>query len=496
MNKLIKLILPLVLLLAACEDFDEINRDPNNPVDAAPFELLPVAQSAYGFVFANNLNRISATLIQQLNNSRFEYFNLNGGDVVNDWNTIFRGLRNLEEVIDKSEVNGNTQYVGIGKIQKAYIYSMMVDLWGDLPFTEALEGEQNLTPDFDQASLIYDQLFILLDQGINALESPDAGAIENDIIYEGNKDLWIKMANTLKLKLYNQIRLARPAEALAGITNILQSDAPLISNNGENFEFPFTSTTAPENRNPMFQTSYVSKGENDLSVTFDSLMEVSSDPRYPYYIYHQDDEFIGRFPADDITPREGNEDDVSVLGIYPAGGLYDDGAAITVSAQTGSGNAPLRMITYFTRKFIEAEAALTLGTPGDPRELLQEGIQASFNDINEFVRGNAPVIGQDTIDYYINERLTAYDAATTDEERLAVIMLEKYKSLAGNNAIESYTDYRRTGYPELNDPLNPEGPFPLRLPYQTEELLTNPNAPESQPPPTAPIFWDVNDAQG
>ena len=488
--KKIVLFFILILVYSSCEDFDEINQDPNNPVTADPFELLPTGQLSYGFVFANNLNRITSTFVQQLNNFRYEFYNLSGGDVVNDWNTLYRGLRNLEEVIEKGAENEALQYVGVGKIQSAYVYSMMVDLWGDIPFQEASEGEENLSPAFQDAEEIYNDIFEMLDEGIADINN-STGPILNDLIYEGNKQLWIKMANTLKLKLYNQIRLVDPQRAREGITQLLETDVPLINENEENFEFPYYNNTTPENRNPYFQSSYVSKGENYLATTFDEIMQIGSDPRYPYYIYQQAPDFIGRYPADNLSDRGGDEDDRSVIGIYPAGGLYDDGGTVIVTGESAKGNAPIRLITYFMRKFIEAEAALTLNTPGDPRELLEEGIQASFDDINDFVRGEAPPLEQDTIDFYINDRLAAYDTTSTDEQRLEIIMTEKYKALVGNG-IEMYTDYRRTGYPVLNEPLSPEGPFPLRLPYQSDEMITNPNAPENQPSPTEPVFWDIN----
>ena len=154
------------------------------------------------------------------------------------------------------------------------------------------------------------------------------------------------------------------------------------------------------------------------------------------------------------------------------------------------------MLTYFQTKFNEAELRLTLGLGGE-REAFEEAVRASFAKVNSVVTtsgADAPLIPADSIDAYVNQALERYDTASN---KLEVILTEKYIASFGYG-IDIYTDYRRTGFPVINDPEtdnDPEtirtGPFPVRLPYYTNELRTNPNAPEQQPNiATDRIFWD------
>ncbi len=487
----------LVFLLGAtgCEDYLDINEDPDNANDAAPYQLLPGTQVWMGFTMANNLNRLTETLVQRITNSRYEFYSLNGGEVDNDWDRTYRTLLNIEDIIEKAEANGDLNYAGVAKLEKAYIYSVLVDLFNDVPFSEASQGAGNFSAKFDDAAEIYDQLFLLIDEAIANLEEEDQvalGGAGDDLIYNGDEEDWISMGNSLKLKMYNQIRLVDPQRAAQGISALLAEPTALINSNAENFELPFFESTSPNNLNPYYQTFYVTKDENFISTKFDSLLSANEDPRYPYLIYHQDGDFYGRAPGDGITIRGNDANIRSIYGVYPAGGIYDDGSAESVAADEGPGDAPMRMITYPMVKFVEAEAQLTLeGVSGDPAVAFEQALRASFAEMMAYsTTRQSPALAQDAIDLYVSSRVNAFKEAETVREKLEILITEKYVALIGNG-IESYNDYRRTGFPVLAKAITPEGPFPLRLPYSATELEANPNAPD-QPLDTTPIFWDIN----
>lgn len=486
----------MVFTTTSCEDYFDINEDPDNPTNANSFQLLPGTQAWIGFGTMDALNRITETWTQRITNSRYEFYAPNGGEINNDWDRAYRTLLNLEDIIELSATREAWHYTGVAKLQKAYLFSILVDLFDDIPFSEASKGAENFAAEFDDSEQIYDQLIALIDEGIadlNETSTTILGGNDDDLVYGGDVENWIKMGNTLKLKLYNQIRLVEPQVAAQGIDALLNNPDKLIQSNAENFNIPFYPNASPNNLNPYYQTFYVTKGENHISTFLDSVLNANEDPRYPYLIYNQSGNFAGRKPGDGITIRGNDANTKSIYAVYPTGGLYDDGGSVNVDAQSGDGDAPARLITYYMRKFIEAEAKLTLeGVDGNAAEALEEAIRASFDDILSFSRAKgAPNLTDDEIDLYVDARMAAFEAAATEEEKLEIIMLEKYVALTGNG-IETYNDYRRTGYPVLANPITPEGPFPLRFPYATSEIESNPNAPEEQPADTAPVFWDIN----
>ena len=147
-------------------------------------------------------------------------------------------------------------------------------------------------------------------------------------------------------------------------------------------------------------------------------------------------------------------------------------------------------------KFILAEAALTLGTPGDARQLFQDGIIAHLNSVNTVssTSGNSsPAMSAATITAFALKNVTAYNAADADG-KLNLVMTQKYIALYGNG-MEAYNDYRRTGFPILAAPVAPLNVFPLRLSYSSTELSTNSTVTaKASALQTAqqftPVFWD------
>ena len=141
------------------------------------------------------------------------------------------------------------------------------------------------------------------------------------------------------------------------------------------------------------------------------------------------------------------------------------------------------------RLYIEAEAALTLNASvsGTAEELFEQAMNASFQEVN---RLNAPNISGTDIDTYVQARLVEYTDSSTTSSKLNLVMQEKWIALFGNG-IESYNDYRRTGFPVLPEPMETNNLRLLRFPYPNDELDSNSNAP-SQPDRNTPVFWDVN----
>jgi hypothetical protein len=160
----------------------------------------------------NGLSHPTAALMQQLSSTRgIGYFQQSGDSFGTQWSGLYADmLSNNEQIIKQGTAEQSWNYVGIAQLQKAFVVSQMVDMWGDIPYSDALQGSGNRAPKFDKDSDIYADLFRLIDEGIANLAKPasrDVGAA--DLIYTGNLTKWAHFGRTLKLKLYNQIRLTQ-----------------------------------------------------------------------------------------------------------------------------------------------------------------------------------------------------------------------------------------------------------------------------------------------
>lgn len=522
-------LIAILLLAGSCKDFVNINDDPNNPTTPVLELLLPGTQVSMAGSM-KDINQGTSVLVQQLYTTAASRNFQDGSDYQQSWNALYtQALNDLEIIIKEGTTQQRWAYVAIAKLQKAYLYSIMVDMWGDIPYAEASQANSIENPAFESGTEIYDKIFALIDE---ALADADKGPFTinpntADIIYRGNKDAWIRMANSLRLKLFNQIRLVQPDRAKSGIEALITSNAPLIINNSQDFSFRFGSSETPANRHPWHRNEYQATKVYYMSQGFMLRLFNNDDPRLRYYFFRQNatatvgngnngNGYFGRFTGDPTGVPNDNARRTTV-GVYPAGGLFDNGpinnlpatnvfitntgttASFKVVGNTdGTGAGILPYITNSMVKFILAEAALTLNTPGDVKQLLKDGVEANLNSINAFSTssGNqAPTMSAATITGFSAKIIDEFDKAD-EAGKLNILMTQKYIALYGNG-MEVYNDYRRTGLPVLPAPQAPLNTFPLRLTYSITELASNTNVSGNADAlqtaqQTTPVFWDQN----
>ncbi|UII27082.1 SusD/RagB family nutrient-binding outer membrane lipoprotein [Fulvivirga maritima] len=527
-------LLIIITALNGCGDFLDINEDPNNPgIDNAPASLLlsgvQVDMSESLGMQVGGLGQITSLYMHQIvrRGSLNDYgVSGNDGGITNPWDNLFANvLTDVDILINDAEASGQLGYSGVGKLIKAYTYSIMVDVWGDVPYTERGLGQENPAPVFDDGEDIYAEVHLLIDEAIADLSSDTPGEVEGDLIYGGELDEWIRFGNTLKLKMYNQVRLVQNVST--DVQELMDADM-FIDDIEFDFELNYGTSQSPDDRNPGYSQEYA-EGAAFYSVS-PYLFEIMtgrqtffpqegnplngiSDPRAPYYWYNQlspgEDaenptsykvgEFVSIYAFSfNIDPNEGfdQSSSKSILGLYPVGGAYDAGEGGTASFSVGRGDAPLRMLTYYDVLFIMTELANAEVIAADERVLFEQAMIAAFNKVNEVASAaSAPTISDADRNDYIDEVLAIFDGANQDD-RLRLIMTEKWIASFGFG-VDSYTDYRRTGYPLLHDG-NTDNlnvtvrtrDYPVSLPYNINDISLNPNAPPQRRTALDKVFWD------
>ncbi|MEO1052462.1 MAG: SusD/RagB family nutrient-binding outer membrane lipoprotein [Bacteroidota bacterium] len=471
----------LALSATSCEEFFDINDDPNNPVDVTAGQLLPAIQVTTAFNMGNAMQRATGALVQRyagIGNQigRYDTYDFQTADFNNAWARTYAGvLLDLKRIQELSEPNGDNTFIGISQIMMAYNYAQFTDLFGDIPFAQALGEIELLDPDFDQQENIYPAIIQMIDDGIASLQLPDQGVNpgNTDRIYGGDIDQWVRFANTLKLKLQLQKRLADPTGSTNAINQLIADDQ-LLRNNGDNFSVAYT--TDLNNQHPMYAFAFLNRqGDIAVSQRFIDSLVILDDPRIPVYL-------------DNNGQASANDPDSLIYTGFQNGSTATP-PLVTVRARLGvfpvgaNGEAPERMLTYYQLQFMLAEAAVTLGTTGDARDYLEEGIVGAMGEAG---------VAQADFDAYLQARLTAFDNATTDDERLSIIMRDKWVALFGNG-IDSWTDWRRTGFPAFQlsqTVLSPDGDFPRKMLIPQNELAANPKSPTNDRI-NIRVWWDV-----
>ena len=532
---------------AGCKNFFDVNVNPLSPVSVGLYSLLPVTQVSMAENLGNNIGGLSQytmALMQQLYNTRnIGNFQQTGDSFTGPWAGLYRGvLVNNELIITQGTQEQRWDYVGIAQLQKAYVVSQMVDLWGDIPYSEALRGAANPAPRFDRDEDIYNGtssiqgLFTLIDEGLANLAKtgvlPTSPVLSSvDLVYRGsgNIEKWARFGRTLKLKLYNQLRKTKSAAEVQNLVRPLLNAPGSLMQEGEDFQLTYSGTVNPDNRHPGYAADYSANPENRIGRYFYEDMFRNNDPRIPYYFYHQvgrgappvtQQDYVSSLDPRFVTVRPGSSGPFvssastanfqTIQGLYPVGGRYDDGIGGKNTQNPGKAKAPQRLLTYYSRKYIEAELQLTVfNDAAAARIALRQALYASFHKVNTIAAEDGSPVMDTTrtsaAGRYILAALGRYNTAPNTDEKLEVIMYEKYVASFGYG-VDVYTDFRRTQHPRIRvsqQVANPSrgllpddgatqgnGVFPRRLFYPINDLLLNPNSPGSQRDPNAPIFWD------
>ncbi|MCZ2845263.1 MAG: SusD/RagB family nutrient-binding outer membrane lipoprotein [Candidatus Bathyarchaeota archaeon] len=548
--------LSLSLSMVGCSDYLDVDTDTDAPVSAPIEQLLPNIQQGVGnfgdhrlwsgVVLSVYTHQFTTREDPDQYGTRPSYF-----AIENEWDNVYLTLTDIESLITTATESGDMQYAGVAQLMKAFLMASAVDLWGDVPYTEATQLEGGIiSATFDEQTMIYQSVLDLIDTAkanINSDEGIAPG--DEDLFYAGNMDQWIRFANTFKLKLYNQIKTTSlfdqsAFDALVSEDNFFQSSA-------DDFEFLSTTAKSPtDERNELWKDAYLStQFGNYISPWMYEILKGWNpriftgieDPRIPYFWVNQLKD--GQLPLDQGDAETGNpnadywdedtgffsirfgsigpdrdhsvENSATYPGIFPAGGLYDENEGYTIGATSGTGLAPHRILTYDEFLYIQAELIHEGYMSGDAQEKLGEAMEASFEKVDEISQAAAtesqdvPILsGSDEVTAYIDAVLAAFEGASK-EKQLEIIMTQKWVSTFGDH-VDQYNDYRRTGYPILADPLGPgpeyqldmgdfplddgvtvqNSPFQVSLYWPQNELNLNQNAPAQKDTGAYKIFWD------
>lgn len=487
------------LFFSSCEKFFDVNDDPSNVKQAPIANILPSITVNVGYLGASDLHRYGNLIVQQFsgqttNTSRtfvdYERYFITNSDVNNQWSTLYATiLADIAKIIPQAENDKSPHYTGVARLLKAYVYQLIVDAWGDVPYTEATQFGQNLYPKYDDDEMIYKDLIKTIDSAIVNLNEPTSvyEPNQNTTIYPGKwsdvKTNWIKFANTLKLRIYVHYSKKDPAFATSQITTLVNSGVPFFTSNADNFEMNFLSEAARQNPNTSIEGGQFRNSFFPNRFIVD-IMNSNADPRRTTYFvpfpYNSSPATYKGASVLDNSSVAYSRLNSFLKGDATIGNVtVNADGTITDASITWSGNAPTRLLTFAEYNFIRAEAALTLNAPGDAQQFFQAGIKASMAE-SQVSTANA--------DPYITAKGTL---TGTTQQKLEQIINEKYVANFGV-VMEPWSDWRRTGYPAITPlPLSVAvyDKVPRILVYPLSETSSNPNTP-ARADLLQRVFWD------
>jgi hypothetical protein len=462
-----------IIGLAACSDFGDMNQNPNAPteINNNP-ELLLTGISknlvnqmvSNGWSEGNVMGQYAAKIVF----TAFDQFEW--GTNTGTWNTFYTMGRETQNLVTIAETTNNDSYKAVALILNAWTFQIATDIWGDIPYSEALKGKTEgiNTPVYDKQADVYAALITNLETA-NTLLSNTTTAVKGDIIFNGDLLKWQKLGNSLRLRLL--IRMTNvsdsPVNIAAKIKEIVSNPSanPVIETNSDNALLVYTSS-AP-NVHPLSTQAGHRIGSYDeyrMSETAEKIMKASNDPRQEVFYAPTENSVVAGSPAYsgmlngvvDGSAYEYKGGPANISKINPQKFYY--------SANAAHGIIMLASEVYFTI----AEAAIRypeVAAVADAKTSYEKAIQLNF----DYWGKTMPA------DFLTRQSLSAdYNVPVAFDNNIETVINQKWIALFYTD-FQGFIEYKRTGFPRLIKP-GPDAQknvYPSRFLYPTSEQALN-----------------------
>ena len=445
--------LGLTLLFAAfmtiaCNDFGDINISPNNPAKPNSAGLLTDAMTTIGGVatavvpslYTQQLGDVTYIEESRYKTVNFDYSGFYTGPL-NGLQLVIKLNTDAATKITAAANGSNANQIATARIVKAFLYLIMTDRWGDIPYSGALKGKENFSPAFDKQQDIYADLFKELKEAQAQFDGGDH--VVGDILFGGDTGHWKKFANTLRAIMALRLSKVDPAKGKTEFVAALADG--VFSANADNAQYHFLADAVYQH--PIF-SNYIVENRKDYAVSnvMIGTLERLHDPRLPAF-------------ADQAAATKTYQG--VPYGVFPPTWSAQEVSLIATSVREQ--DSPANILTYAQLLFAKAEAAKMGWITGNPKTFYEDAIKASLQQWDVYTAADfAAYIAQPTVAY-------------SDAKALELIGTQRWLALYFQ-AYESWAEWRRTGFPVLIPPvkaLNVSGKIPRRMAYPTSEATLN-----------------------
>lgn len=430
----------LAISVVGCHDLDQLNEDPNKIKESDPYLILTkVEKSAFSL---QNIDKEYAArmIIQTDGESTFQYFK---------WGSKgfdrYKDLLQVQKMMEEATRTGKEEYLAVGHFLKAHLFYELTMTFGDIPFSEALQGEGTIQfPKYDEQEAVFVGILEELEQASQALKKEKT--LQGDIIYSGNLNRWEKLIESYKLKVLMTLSKKQKAGTIevAKRFNEIYQKGILLMDNADNGQLTFFDQAG--SRYPQFNSSSYGSSMY-MSGTFIDLLKELKDPRLFAFAQRTasaleqglaEDNFSGYNGGDPTVPYAENEKLVQSKNISKVRSRY-------YQDPTNETNV---ILSYAELQFILAEAAARGWIAGNAEEFYLKGIKGNFDYYAQYAKGLTQYYAADKFEAYVEQPTVRYKGGSLNVQ-LEQILTQKYVIMFHQAGMTTYFDYLRTGYPAL-----------------------------------------------
>jgi len=439
----------------ACKKYSDFQTNPNLPSTGTPALLL--TDICYSIFYTDNTQ--AAFAVRHLT-----YYERGNSSVDYSWREgsfdNYNILRQVMQMDSLAQQTGQQQYFGLTKFFRAVLFSQMTEVFGDIPYSQALQGvSANFTPEYDTQESVYAGILAELEDANNLLDN-SKGKINGDIIYDGNADQWKKLVNAFKLRLLIHLSKKESNTTLdikTQFQNIVSNPSkyPLFTGNSDNAQLVFNST-ATNNYYPDYGYLSLSTAVS-MEKGFVDILKDLKDPRLFEFA-----EPISGLAAGDFNNYEGVDAGLTIADQQTTSA---NASRIKSRYYDDKINEPWIFLGYAEQEFLIAEAISRnwITGAGTAQEHYENGVIASMSFYN---------ISEADANAYLQHANVAFDAGNA----LYLIAIQKHIAFYMNGDWEAFMEQRRTGIPTLSVGAGTynDGKVPKRWLYPQSEYDYNP----------------------
>jgi len=439
------------MVSASCKkELANINKNPNATENPQPGYLLTAAEKLTADAYWGVDNNLNSSLLFVQHWAKIQYtdpdrYIFNNSSFTSLWKTLYsQSITDLNQVIAIGDQQANANYKGVALTLRSWVFQILTDAYGDIPYTQAGKIDSFLTPAYDPQRTVY--LGLLADlKNAQSLLDPAGPAIAGDPIYGGNIGNWKKFVNSLRIRIALRIADQEPALAKQVFTDIQSEGGAFFTSNSDLAELVYQDSP---NQNPVSLT-FDTRQDYRISKTIVDRLTALNDPRLPVYAQPTDDAPHG------------------YVGV-PNGLLTGDANNLGLSKTSRPGDyfraphAPAVIMSYAEVLFDQSEAVSRGFITGDAAALYKQAILAS---LDQYGIDDATVTAN-----YLGQAAVQYNAANYKQS----IGDQKWIALYGQG-LEAFAEWRRLDYPQLAPAVagTLSGKMPVRFIYPGSEQSLN-----------------------
>lgn len=446
------LIATLLVSATACKkELVKTNINPNATQNPQPDYLLTAAEKISADLYWGADNNFNASLLIIQHWAKIQYtepdrYIFSNSSFTALWNTGYaQSITDLNTIINLPDEVANLNYKGAALVLRSWVFQLLTDVYGNIPYKQAGDIKKYLTPVYDTQKDVY---FGLLDdlKTANTNLSTSGKSISGDIIYNGNIGNWKRFANSLRFRIALRIADREPDKAKQVIAEILSDAGGLISSNAQIAQFIYTTSPQQNPASAWFDT----RDDYRIGKTIVDKLYAFNDPRLPVYASKPSDASVTNYVG---VPSGLTNSDANNLGFARTS---KPGAAFLLP------QAPATILSYAEILFDRAEAAARGFSTENAATLYNTAITASLNQNN--------ITDNTVITNYLSQPAVTYTPANYKKS----IGEQKWIALFGNG-LETFAEWRRLDYPQLTPGVAGvlDGKIPVRFIYPGSEQSLN-----------------------